>query len=90
MSGISQFHAGSGFPRFTIQPLFRTRADVLRGAGNSTNGWVILPDTLSPSLCAEGFLMVLLLLRQKTTISKVTEINFSNEVAWHTAKGQGA
>lgn len=34
--------------------------------------------------------MALLLLRQKKTISKVTEINFSNEVAWHTAKGQGA
>lgn len=67
----------------------RTHTNVLRGAGSSTNHWVIPPDT-SPSLCAEGFLMALLLLRQKKTISKVTGINFPNEVAWHTGKGQGA
>jgi len=68
----------------------RTLADVLRGAGGSTDHRVIPPDTLSPSVCAEEFLMALLLLRQKKTISKVTEINFSNEVAWHAVKGQGA
>lgn len=63
---------------------------MLRGAGSSTNHRVIPPDTLSPSLCAQAFLMALLLLRQKKTISKVTEINFSNEDAWHAVKDQEA
>lgn len=45
-------------------------------------------QTRCPHLYAlRGFLKALLLLRQKKTISKVTEINFSNEVAWHTVKG---
>lgn len=67
---------------------FRTPANALRDAGSSASHWVIPPDTLSLALYTEGFLMALLLLRQKKTISKVIEINFSNKAAWHSVKGQ--
>lgn len=77
--GISQlYHSAS----------FGTPANALRDAGSSANHWVIPPDTLSPALYTEGFLMALVLLRQKKTISKVIEINFSNKAAWHTVKVQ--
>lgn len=89
VSGLSRRFMLTAMQRFTIQPL-SGHANVSRGAGNRANHRVIPPDTLSPSLCAEGFLMALLSLRQKRTISKVTEINFSSEIAWHAAAGQGA
>lgn len=81
VSGISHgFMLAGDFADLQFSLSFRTLTNVLSDAGNNANHWVIPPDTLSPSLYTEGFLMALLLRRQKKTISKVTEINFSNKV----------